>query len=46
MKLFSPIFVAARLDTSDIGGSHRIGLITVKATYRFDLEGNVGWRSR
>lgn len=31
----------ARLDTSDIGASHRIGLITAKATYRFDLEGNV-----
>jgi hypothetical protein len=41
MKLFNQTFVVARLDTSDIGASGRIGLITAKATYRFDLEGNV-----
>jgi hypothetical protein len=41
MKLFNQTPVVARLDTSDIGGSHRIGLVTAKATFRFDLDGNV-----
>jgi hypothetical protein len=42
MRLFNHTPIAARLDTSDLGdGSYRMGLLTAKATYRFDLAGSV-----
>jgi hypothetical protein len=42
MRLFNQTPVAARLDTSDLGdGSYRMGLLTAKATFRFDLAGGV-----
>lgn len=41
MQLVNRTPLAAQLDTSDIGGLHRIGLVTAKATYRFAPSGSV-----